>query len=148
MHRFKFASDHAVGHHLARSMGRVIGAWAQAEGRRALVVAVPRHRTKQRRRFDQAGWLAGALADRIGLHVAPGALVRVRATLPQADPRVTSREANVAGAFACPAPWAIAGRTVLLVDDVLTSGATARACGAALRTAGARAVAVITGALA
>lgn len=147
VHRFKFGRDLAVGHHLARAMTLAIGPWARAAGRRALVVAVPRHRRKARRQgFDQAQWLARSVADRAGLVLAHDVLRRHRPTLPQADPRVTNREANVAGAFQCPAPWAIAGRVVLLVDDVLTSGATARACAAELRAGGASSVALVTAA--
>jgi predicted amidophosphoribosyltransferase len=147
VHRLKFNRDLGAGRYLARAMGFSIRPWARAEGRRCLLVPVPRHKSKLRQvRFDQASWLAQLLADRLRLALAVRGLVRTRPTLPQADPRVTNRDANVEGAFACDAPWAVAGRVVLLVDDVFTSGATARACAAALRAAGASAVAVVTGA--
>ncbi|MEZ5965866.1 MAG: hypothetical protein R3F56_18670 [Planctomycetota bacterium] len=147
VHRFKFGRDLATGQHLARAMALAIGPWARGPGRRALVVAVPRHRRKLRQAgFDQAGWLARAVADRTGLVLGQNLLVRTRPTLAQADPRVTNREANVADAFACPGAWAVEGRLVLLVDDVLTSGATARACAATIRAARASAVAVVTAA--
>lgn len=147
MHRFKFGHDLATGHHLARGMAHAIGAWARTAGRRSIVVAVPRHARKLRQaRFDPADWLARLVAERTALPVRHRLLVRTRPTLPQADPRVVSREANVAGAFACPSPRELRERTVLLVDDVLTSGATARACAAELRRAGARFVAVLTAA--
>jgi ComF family protein len=147
VHRLKFQRDLAAGRYLARAMQHAVGPWLRAEGRRALVVPVPRHASKRHRAaFDQAAWLARNLAARLRLPLAVRALVRTRPTLPQADPRVTSREANVAGAFACPAPWEVTGRTILLVDDVLTSGATARACTAALRAVQAARVAVVTAA--
>jgi len=147
VHRFKFGHDLATGHHLARGMAHAIGAWARTAGRRSIVVAVPRHARKLRQaRFDPADWLARLVAERTALPVRHRLLVRTRPTLPQADPRVVSREANVAGAFACPSPRELRERTVLLVDDVLTSGATARACAAELRRAGARFVAVLTAA--
>jgi predicted amidophosphoribosyltransferase len=121
--------------------------WARGAGRRAIVVPVPMHRAKRRRRgVDHAALLAELVARRIHRPLSTGVLVRTRATLPQADPRVTSREANVADAFAVARPAAVAGRTVLLVDDVVTSGSTARACTAALRAAGARGVALLTAA--
>lgn len=147
VHRLKFSHDLLAGRFLVRAMALAIGPWVAAEGRRAIVVPVPRHRSKARMAgFDQAGWLAGTLADRLDLTFLPRGLARTRPTLPQADPRVTNRETNVAGAFACPAPWAIRGRCVLLVDDVLTSGATVRECAAALRAGGASRVIALTGA--
>src|SRR5690606_2633096 len=147
VHRLKFQRDLGAGLFLARAMVRVIAPWAHGPGRRGVVVPVPRHRRKARRAgFDPAAWLAAELAHRLDLRVAERALLRTRETLPQADPRVVNREANVAGAFACVSPWAVAGAPVLLVDDVLTSGATARACAEALRAGGARSVTLVTGA--
>jgi predicted amidophosphoribosyltransferase len=147
VHRLKFSRDLAAGRYLARAMTHAIGAFARGEGRRALVVAVPRHKSKLRQeRFDPAAWLAHRVALALHLVVAPHALCRTRPTLPQADPRVTNREANVADAFRCPAPWTVQRRTILLVDDVFTSGATARACARALLDAGANRVAALTGA--
>jgi predicted amidophosphoribosyltransferase len=106
---------------------------------------VPLHRSRRRvRGFDQAAWLAAALARRSGLDARPWALVRTRPTLPQGDPRVTSRRGNVEGAFTVARPRAVRGRAVLLVDDVVTSAATARACAQVLRAAGATAVAVLS----
>jgi predicted amidophosphoribosyltransferase len=109
------------------------------------LVPAPLHAARRRERgFDQAEWLARAVAARLGLDVACGVLARRRATLPQGDPRVTSRSANVEGAFAVVRLRAVAGRSVVLVDDVLTSGATARACAEQLLAAGARDVSVLT----
>lgn len=72
------------------------------------------------------------------------ALQRVRATLPQGDPRVGSRERNIAQAFSVCSRRGLGGARVVLVDDVFTSGATARACARLLREAGAREVALVT----
>lgn len=147
VHRLKFSRDLGAGRYLARAMVFAIAPFARGDGRRALVVPVPRHKDKRRQEgFDPAEWLARGLADRLGLTLVPEGLVRTRPTLPQADPRVTSRDANVEGAFRCASPWAVPGRTILLVDDVLTSGATARACARALGQGGAARVAVVTGA--
>ncbi len=59
------------------------------------------------------------------------------------DARVLSRAANVRGAFAVRRPGRVEGRDVLLVDDVFTTGATARSCAALLRSAGARSVSLL-----
>ena len=65
-------------------------------------------------------------ARRLCLRVAAGSLVRVRATRPQGDATVMSRTENVRGVFALRRSSAVRGRDVLLVDDVFTTGATAR----------------------
>lgn len=147
VHRLKFQRDLVAGRFLVRGMVLRIRGWARTDGRRALVVPVPRHRSKARQAgFDPAMWLAEGVAAALHLELVADGLERTRPTLPQADPRVTSRERNVADAFRCPRAYAVAAHGVLLVDDVLTSGATARACARALLAAGARKVAALTAA--
>ena len=142
--RFKLDASARAGVLLAREMA---DAWRVVGGApRPLLVSVPLHRARRRRRgFDQAAWLASRLGDRLGLRVAVGALARVRATRPQGDARVLSRAANVRGAFSVCRRRArgLRGRDVLLVDDVWTTGATARACAAQLRAAGAASVSLL-----
>jgi ComF family protein len=111
----------------------------------ALLVPVPLHHRRLRTRgFNQAVLLARALARRRHLALAPRALVRTRVTRAQPGLAATARRANLAGAFAVRRADLVAGRHVVLVDDVLTSGATADACARALRAAGATAVDVYT----
>jgi predicted amidophosphoribosyltransferase len=108
------------------------------------LVAVPLHPLRRLERgHDQARLLAHVAARRAGLRSA-GLLVRRRATPPQGAPGVASRRANVEGAFGVRRRVAAAarGRSVVLVDDVLTSGATAAAASSALRAAGIEVVAV------
>lgn len=117
-----------------------------------LVVPVPLHRSKRARRgFNQARSLAReALAALRATHpqwrltLAPSTLMRLRATESQAGLTPRQRRLNVRGAFSVSDPAAIAGRHVLLVDDILTTGATARACGLACLRAGAASVWVAT----
>ena len=140
--RFKLDADASAGHWLRRAMA---DAWRQC-GRtvRPVVVAVPLHRLRRRRRgFDQARWLAAGIASRLKLRLALPTLVRSRATAPQGGARVCSRTQNVRGAFVVRRPAQICDRDVLLVDDVFTSGATARACAERLTGAGARSVSVL-----
>lgn len=140
--RFKLDGDARAGARLAREMA---DAWrALGEAPRPLLVAVPLHRARRRRRgFDQADWLASRLAGRLGLRRVPGALRRVRATRPQGDARVRSRAENVRGVFGLRGRARLAGRDVLLIDDVWTTGATARACAELLRGAGASSVSLL-----
>jgi ComF family protein len=108
------------------------------------VVPVPLHwRRRWRRGFNQADILARAVGRRHGLPVERRCLARVRATPPQHGD-AAARRRNVRGAFAVRRAERIAGRRLLLVDDVFTTGATANACAAALLDAGATAVGVLT----
>lgn len=143
---FKLDGDAAAGRWLARAMADSLRRHCgSAKWRRALLVPVPLHAQRRRQRgFDQAAWLAAEIGRRLRLESAPEALRRVRATLPQGDPRVLSRANNVDGAFAVVRADRLVGRRVILVDDVLTSGATLRQCAGLLRAAGVPAVAAVT----
>lgn len=105
-----------------------------------LVVPVPLSRRRRRERgYDQAAMLARGVARRLGLAYDRRALARRRHTVPQTSlPRAARRRGPV-GAFRA-RPRRVAGRCVLLVDDVLTSGGTVKACALALRRAGALSV--------
>ena len=110
-----------------------------------LLVPVPLHTSRLRRRgFNQAVALARVLGRQRGLPIAPRVLARTRATSAQAALAAAERRRNLLGAFAVRRPTLVAGRHVVLVDDVLTTGATANACAEALLAAGARRVDVYT----
>jgi ComF family protein len=110
------------------------------------VVPVPVHADRERQRgYDQAALIAEVAARELRLPVVR-ALERRRATIAQFELGRDRRATNVAGAFAVRAGRggaAVAGRWVLLVDDVVTTGATLAACGTALRDAGAVALSAI-----
>lgn len=143
--RLKFEADWAAGIELASAMAatlrpQLVGAW-----RKPLLVPVPLHRDRARERgFNQAAWLGAGIATACGIALVPRQLVRCRATLPQGDPRVLGRAANVEGAFALAGRSLVRARRVVLVDDVTTSGATARTCARVLRDHGALEVALLT----
>ena len=103
-----------------------------------LIVPVPLHPGRLAERgFDQAALLAGPVATAMGVAHGVRALARIRATPRQASLDRAARAANVAAAFVCRTPRAVAGRRVCLVDDVRTTGATLASCAEALRIAGA-----------
>lgn len=117
-----------------------------------LVVPVPMHRAKRRRRgFNHAELLAHAVAGKLRqrhsawkMRVDSDVLVRKRATEVQAGLTPRQRRENLRGAFFAPHPEKLAGRHVLLIDDVYTTGATARACSRVLLHAGAASIRVAT----
>jgi ComF family protein len=137
VHAFKYGGRAAL--------ARPLGAWLSARAPLppgALVVSVPLARGRRiERGYDQAALLADALARAAGRRRARAVLRRVRETPPQVGKSREERARNVAGAFE--ATGAVAGREVALVDDVVTTGATADAAAAALRRAGARSVVVV-----
>jgi ComF family protein len=111
----------------------------------ALVVPVPLHLSRLRARgYNQALLLARGLARRRGLACGPRVLVRTRATAEHATLGAEARRANVRDAFHLRGGMTLRHATVVLVDDVLTTGATADACTRVLYAAGARQVYVYT----
>ena len=112
-----------------------------------MIAPVPLHWTRLfRRRYNQAALLALALGRHSGTRVEPGLLYRRRRTPSQGGLGAQRRQENVRGAIAvCPGKRdRIAGRRIIIVDDVFTTGATAAACTRALLRAGAGAVDVLT----
>jgi len=139
VHALKYGGRRGLAPGLAAELARVV----PGAPRHDLVMAVPLHSARRRERgYNQAGLLAESLAGAIGVPGLAGAIERARDTRPQArlDPR--ARRANVAGAFRVTRPGWLEGRNILLVDDVVTTGATFDACLTALERAGARAMGI------
>lgn len=111
-----------------------------------MLIPVPLHwRRLIRRRFNQAALLAYSISDQMGVPCRVDMLARVHYTKPQMRLSRAERLNNVKRAFAVvpEAEALLAGKTVILVDDVVTTGATANACAIALKKAGAREVRVL-----
>jgi ComF family protein len=133
-------------------MARACGGWMARAGAELLaeadlVVPVPLHwRRLFIRRYNQAALLARMAAREAGVALAPDLLRRARWTGSQAGLKAKERRRNVRQAFDVPPRWQakLAGKSVLLVDDVLTTGATVEACVRALQKAGAAHVDVLT----
>jgi ComF family protein len=112
-----------------------------------IIAAVPLHRSRLwSRRYNQAAELARHLARLSGKRFEPDLIERVRRTQSQGDmPSASARRRNVAGAFRLAQGTAsqVKGRTILVIDDVLTTGATVDACARILKRSGAKAVYVL-----
>jgi ComF family protein len=147
IHQLKYADRHD-----ARTL---FGRWLAEAGRELqvgidVIVPVPLSRWRLlSRRFNQAAVLARELSRQTGLALDPHLLQRQRSTKTQVGLTHDQRRRNVAGAFSVPRGRraALQGRSVLLVDDVITTGATVEACARSLKRAGAARVDVLALAL-
>jgi len=138
--RFKFSRQLAflpvMQHWLKRPLGLELVAAAD------LLAPVPLHPKRIKNRgFNQSLFLARAFPE---APVAREAVVRTRHTAPQVGLNPKQRQDNVKGAFAVTDPARVKGKSVLLIDDLFTTGATAKECARVLRRAGARRVEVLT----
>ncbi|UZF95314.1 ComF family protein [Bosea sp. NBC_00550] len=144
VHRLKYGDRVELSLTLGRMMAQ---AGRELLGEAEIVAPIPLHRTRLwSRRFNQAAALAGVVARQAGLPLRPAALVRVKRTRQQVGLTRSQRADNLQGAFRVPDVMRpqVEGRRILLVDDVLTTGATANAAARALLRAGAREIDILT----
>jgi ComF family protein len=152
IHALKYDRLHAAVRGLGRMLAEAIDQLAGEAPSEMLVVPVPLHRSKYAQRgFNQARSLATHALIFLGkshpewrLTLASSTLMRLRATESQAGLTPRQRRLNVRGAFTVSDPAAVAEKHILLIDDIFTTGATARAASKALKEAGAASVWVAT----
>jgi ComF family protein len=152
IHALKYDRLHPAAHELGRMLAEAIAQLAEEAPTDMLVVPVPLHRAKYAERgFNQARSLAQEALGFLRkshpdwhLTLAPSTLMRLRATESQAGLTPRMRRLNVRGAFTVSDGSAVKSKHVLLIDDILTTGATARAASQALAKAGAASVWVAT----
>ena len=154
IHLLKYDRMEPVARKLAKTLAGQVAELCAGLENEVLVVPVPLHRSKRRARgFNQAELLANGVvssvrrtAPAVRLKLAGGMLERKRATQSQSILTTKERRRNLRGAFFVPDRRAqyLAGRDVLVIDDIYTTGATARACSKALKAAGAERVWVAT----
>jgi len=145
IHALKFGRCQALAAPLGRLMAEVVATDPRMHA--DLIVPVPLHPRRLRERgFNQAELLAAEVSRYLNVPLNPGALRRVRLTDSQTALSRDDRRANVRAAFGT--ATSLAARRVLLVDDVVSTGATAAECARALRRGGVDEVAVVSAALA
>jgi ComF family protein len=141
LHALKYDGERRLAPHLGAAVAR---RWGRAGVAGDALVPVPASPDRVRERgYDQAALIATAAARRLSLPVLR-ALERTRATAAQFDLDRAGRASNLGGAFRAVGGVPISGRWIVLVDDVVTTGATLAACATALLDAGAAAVSAIT----
>lgn len=140
VHRLKYSGDLRAVRWMGREMAARLGGtdWFGAVD---VIIPVPLHRSRRiERRFNQSELLARGIARRCGKPFQGSALRRTQKTVTQARLESSQREQNVRGVFRVFLPSRVAGKVVLLVDDVMTTCATATECARALMAAGAKSV--------
>lgn len=134
----------ALGWWMAAALGDYLKGMPDRDPFDSLLVPVPLHRTREKSRgYNQAALLAREVAGRLGLDLDPGILKRIRNTKSQSTLDRERRSGNVRGAFGLDRGACAAGRNIILVDDLVTTGETAGACVAALGGASPRSIAVL-----
>lgn len=147
VHQFKYNKKFRV----ARAMGALTGSLMKDEAvscNADCIVPVPLFRTKKvQRGYNQSEYIARGLSESLGVPVLQSALKRIRNTRTQTGLTLEKRKRNMDGAFKIKNASAISGKNIILVDDVVTTGATINECAKTLKAAGAGEVFVISFAL-
>ncbi len=149
IHGLKYEGFTALGIELGKKVGEIISA-ESLPFRYECVVPIPLHRSKHRERgYNQSEYIARGIAGILGIsRVDTSAVKRVRATPSQTHLNVDERKANMEDAFRVMKPGNLKGKHVLIVDDVITTGATIGECARVVQEAGAASIAVASIALA
>ena len=131
LHELKYEGMKEIGLEMGRIFGREIS--GSSFGSVELIVPVPLHRSKLRKRgYNQSEWIAMGLAEGLQKPIDSRSLVRTMASSSQTRKNRYDRWTNVEGIFQAKYPDKLANRHVLLVDDVVTTGATLEACASAI----------------
>ena len=144
IHLLKYKGKRSVGTRLGVMLAQVLRdrpRWQEAD----LIIPVPLHKSRLRERgYNQSFLIGKALGEKLRKPLRPELLVRKRSTRSQTKLNVAERIENVSGAFRVNHPEQLDGKRIILVDDIITTGATADACSRSLLNAGVKEVLVAT----
>ena len=147
IHQFKYRDRPQM----AVPLGHLLAAYARDHApelnglRFDALLPMPMHPNRQRQRgYNQSERLARVVGNEISLPLLTKALIRTRPTRPQVGLAGDARRTNLRGAFEVKQPLLVAGKTLLLIDDVVTSGSSLHECAVVLKAAGAKAVYALT----
>ena len=142
IHLMKYQGKRSIARHLGAILADNLRDDSTV-GQIDLLIPVPLHPSRERERgYNQSALIARAVGGGLGLPVGERLLQRVRNTRTQTQLNALDRAVNVAGAFRVRNPESVVGRSLALIDDVMTTGATADACASALIAAGASEIAL------
>jgi len=135
MHRIKYKGEKELAQHIGEIMGEELkhsDKFKLVEG----IIPIPLHKKKQRKRgFNQSEWFAKGLAKKLGVDVITDVLLKPSETKSQTKKNRWQRWLNMGDQFVVKKPESIACKHILLVDDIVTTGATIEACATALKKA-------------
>ncbi len=144
IHYYKFGRKSYLSEPLADLMMKTLDI-KNIFGNIDVIIAVPLHRKRRKERgFNQAYLIARRLGNKLHIRVEGRVLLRIKKSMPQMDLPAHQRERNVMGAFKVMKAKRIRGKRILLIDDVMTTGATVNECAGALMKAGSKDVCVLT----
>ncbi len=142
---YKYRYFQVLGGNFARLILRTLGKDENIWWKADVIIPVPLHpKRKKMRGFNQAKIIAEKLARLRGIKLEDGVLAKVKNVPPQTLLEMDEREENVSGAFRVVDEDKIRGKTIILVDDVYTTGSTVKECSSVLRKAGAKEIRAIT----
>ncbi len=146
IHELKYNRMLSLGKRIGHDLGELLSQ-SNEYIRADLIAPIPLHKVRLRERgYNQSLVIAKAMGKVMQIPVLCGIVARCRNTQSQAKLNAAEREQNMSGAFRVPDSDQVAGRTILLVDDVCTTGATLNGCAGALRSAGAVSIMAVTAA--
>jgi len=142
---FKYTGDDYLGEGLGKIMNEFIKEYNLPIAEMDFIIPIPLHKSRLREReFNQAQILSDQIGREFNKMVLPQVLMRTKATKTQAELNAEERLLNVENGFRVIRPELVRERNLLLIDDVLTTGATANQAAASLKGSGARRVALLT----